>query len=902
MPALPLHRAGGAGPQSSGYSPAEWPFTGRDQEIRHLVALLSDPGQCGVVIAGPAGAGKTRLALECLRRAGDLGFAVARVTGTAALSMIPLAALAHLAPGASAARDSAGMLRQVRAGLLDRAGGRRLAVVADDAHLLDDASAAVLCQLMTAGQAFVLFTAREREPAPDALMAAWKDEIITRLDLAGPDRRETGELLAALLGHVDPEAVAVLAHLSGGDRLMLRELVFGALRDRSLASADGLWRLAPPLTPSPSLIELVESRLRGLDPADRALIEVIAVGEPLSLTELSRVHPAGRAEALESTGVIACEQAGGQVQVRLAYPVYGEVLRARMPVLRTRSIATRLAAATDRSDLLRNGRLLLLSGTGDRGALLAAAGAARWAFAIPLAQQLADAALACPAGPATQFEADLLAAELAGLQGRWQEADERLAKLATAARDDAQRARVAIAAMDNCLYAGLPEQQLQVSRRAEAAAIDPHWREEIRARRSPVLVMREGPRSTWAEVVSLTGAPDGPVLVWAALTGARALGRMGQAAAALELSHRGHEAHLALTEPIAWYPWYHLFNRCEILMQAGRLADAEELAREQHLAMIADHCAEGQAAFASQLALVLTARGQGESAALLAREAREIFRNLGRPMFARQAAERLAAALCASGRARESDEALHAAGLHAATPDSDPAYLYNAVDLLHTRAWVAAAAGLAGRARAELSEMARLARKTGDLAGLSAALHSAARLGDAKRPVGNTLLLAQMEALAQRVDGAFFPARLAHVRGLASGEPVVLEQAASAFAEIGARALAAEAAADAATLWIVRGEPRRSAAACHLARVHLAQCQGAGTPALRSVSSRSLLTPAERDAAELAARGYSNKAIAAQLFLSVRSVENRLQHVYEKLAINSRTDLADALRFERSAP
>jgi hypothetical protein len=31
----------------------------------------------------------------------------------------------------------------------------------------------------------------------------------------------------------------------------------------------------------------------------------------------------------------------------------------------------------------------------------------------------------------------------------------------------------------------------------------------------------------------------------------------------------------------------------------------------------------------------------------------------------------------------------------------------------------------------------------------------------------------------------------------------------------------------------------------------------------------------------------------------VRSIENRLQHVYEKLAIHSRAELADALRFER---
>jgi DNA-binding NarL/FixJ family response regulator len=54
------------------------------------------------------------------------------------------------------------------------------------------------------------------------------------------------------------------------------------------------------------------------------------------------------------------------------------------------------------------------------------------------------------------------------------------------------------------------------------------------------------------------------------------------------------------------------------------------------------------------------------------------------------------------------------------------------------------------------------------------------------------------------------------------------------------------------------------------------------------------------DAAELAAHGCSNKAIAAELVLSVRSVENRLQHVYEKLAISGRAELTEALRVERA--
>ena len=54
--------------------------------------------------------------------------------------------------------------------------------------------------------------------------------------------------------------------------------------------------------------------------------------------------------------------------------------------------------------------------------------------------------------------------------------------------------------------------------------------------------------------------------------------------------------------------------------------------------------------------------------------------------------------------------------------------------------------------------------------------------------------------------------------------------------------------------------------------------------------------PGELDAALQAAAGRSNKQIAADSHISVRTVENNLQRVYEKLGISSRRELAEALR------
>jgi DNA-binding CsgD family transcriptional regulator len=56
------------------------------------------------------------------------------------------------------------------------------------------------------------------------------------------------------------------------------------------------------------------------------------------------------------------------------------------------------------------------------------------------------------------------------------------------------------------------------------------------------------------------------------------------------------------------------------------------------------------------------------------------------------------------------------------------------------------------------------------------------------------------------------------------------------------------------------------------------------------------LTPTELRVAELVAAGNSNKEVAAQLFMSVRTVEANLSKVYRKLGVESRSGLASHLK------
>jgi DNA-binding NarL/FixJ family response regulator len=55
------------------------------------------------------------------------------------------------------------------------------------------------------------------------------------------------------------------------------------------------------------------------------------------------------------------------------------------------------------------------------------------------------------------------------------------------------------------------------------------------------------------------------------------------------------------------------------------------------------------------------------------------------------------------------------------------------------------------------------------------------------------------------------------------------------------------------------------------------------------------LTPQEVQVATLVASGSSNKDTAARLFVSPRTIDAHLAHIYRKLDIHSRDDLAAAL-------
>ena len=373
-----------------------WPLVGRDGELGFVSGLLSGGSAGGVVVAGPAGVGKTRLAAEAGRVAESQGGAVEWVRATRSAASIPLGAFAGLLPPGPP--DGAALLALARQALVERAAGRRLVLCVDDAHLLDPGSAALVHQLVAAGEAFAVVTVRSDVRTPDAVRALWKDELCEFVELDALSRQAVEALLAGVLGGpLDGRSATALWELTQGNVLFLRELVLMGTARGVLAEHGGIWRWDGEVAAGMRLAELVEARLGGLADAVRAVLELVAVGSPLAVALLETGELASL-EELERGDLVESRLDGRRRIVDVAHPLHGEVIRANLAGTRQEAIQRRLADAVEahgarrRADVVRLAGWRLESGGGDRELFERAAEHAMSARDAEVAERFARAA------------------------------------------------------------------------------------------------------------------------------------------------------------------------------------------------------------------------------------------------------------------------------------------------------------------------------------------------------------------------------------------------------------------------------------------------------------------------------------------------------------------------------
>ena len=283
---------------------APWPLTGRTAQLEELGRHYRDPARAGVVLHGPAGVGKTRLAEEALRLAERGGRRVERAVGHPATREIPLGALAHLLPADLTADlgvgddERTGLFHAARAELRRLAGDDRLVLLVDDLDLLDDTSVAVLVPLVVSRTVFLVGTVRTGRTPSAQFAVLHRDGHLVRMEIgpARPRRARRRCSTGPSTGPVSGTARAELARLSGGNLQVLTELVRGARERGVLVDGGGAWDLVGPLSPTTARsTSWSPSTSPASTPAGLAVLELLAVCERFGLADLEQAHGRGHA-------------------------------------------------------------------------------------------------------------------------------------------------------------------------------------------------------------------------------------------------------------------------------------------------------------------------------------------------------------------------------------------------------------------------------------------------------------------------------------------------------------------------------------------------------------------------------------------------------------------------------
>lgn len=834
-----------------------------------------------VVLAGPAGVGKSRLAAEVAAVVGADGTSTRRVAGTPAGAAIPYSAVSGLL-GAAAPADAVGAVAEA---LEVDGDGPGPVVVVDDVHHLDDASATVLHQLLTAGRVRLVATHRVGEPLSAARLALVGDAAVERVVVEPLTDGDVDALLgAALGGPLDGSTSKALSAASAGNVLFLRELVEGSVAGGTLEQRAGLWRLTGPLAATSLLDDLVAARIAPLDGPRREAVEVLALAEPVAVDLLREVVALEVLEELERDGLALVRADGNRLAASLVHPLYGELVRARMPAITRLRLSRLLADAVDALDVelgvadeLRAAVWRLDGGQpGDADRLLRAARLAFAAGDTLLCSRLASSAFDVGA----DAEAALLASWCFDEMGDPATGGAILDRAVVDTADERAYAYLqlrraeqrwwhdhdpasALAILDGLEVVGDLARRFAVAQRSVFAALS-------------------GRPFEAAPAEALLGDDDPWVDTNSALAHALSLLLGGRPEEGAEVAAAAYERAVgAPAGALNGDPGVHVATRTFNLVAAGALGEAGELAELVHLVAAGQAGRQAKAWGAMLLAEVAFTRGQPIEAQRWFTEAEVLWADGGLPGQARWCATGAALALAQQGRGAELDATLaRAAGY-------DPAG-FEMFEFRYelAQAWAAQLAGASSvpdLVRAVVVDGVAL----GDEQFAIEALHDLARFGR-KDEAG---------ALAEivHVSGPLNETRLAFVAQLSAGDAAGLEEVADRFEAIGALLFAAEAAAEAARAHRRKGRTAAADRAAGRSGALAARCPGAATPPLAERTATTVASARELQVARLASTGMSNRAIAEHLVVSERTVENHLYRVFTKLGVSSRDELAAAL-------
>jgi DNA-binding CsgD family transcriptional regulator/tetratricopeptide (TPR) repeat protein len=780
--------------------------------------------------------------------------------------------------------------------------------VGSEIHLLDADRASRLAGSIEAKALVPFATASDRFPLPAPLARLCRIGALLLLELPALSASETVSVIESTLGGpLDASSVpAFLPRRSGGDLLIVTEAVREAMASGALVENDGVWRLEHELRPREGFRRFVHSRTPlppSLEATDELILDVLGlvpdVSQPIARDILAsaRVDPGEapdgpddvpeRLERLESLGVIEARSADGALRLRIRDPALELVLPQTLGLLRRTRLTERIVDVLGRLDplTLSGSELatliryaLALGRSVDPGALTRVAIAALQASRSELALQLALAAEAHGGG----FDSQIVLAAAESQLGRSADAVARLTALRPDACGDAVR-EGALASVTEVVEARLRDPgfgwHLASGAPVDAEGIDLAAALQLQTTRDDITPMLD----------------DDPDRIRAILEAERLvqeasdLLRIGDLAAVHRLLDIGESI---LTAARADTFGVRLRRAISISLD-GQLDDGIAVGAELRARSTATGRSDQYAMASWMHGQHLLHSGRSPAAVEALTAALRVMQRVGMERVAEAVRIDLSIALAQAGDPEAAGEELQTALL-------DPGgEALGASVASQASGWIHASAGRLDDAATAFLAAADEQFLLGHPLLAVIACNEGARAGAARAA------LHRLETASFEMQGAYPALIVRQIRALADSEEPQphsgsleladeFDSLGDELARSGCHLNAAESYSKAAELHTACGQGRAAASARRKAGEQLEICGVAISPFIVR-GSTTTLSRRELEIAEGAARGKTNREIAEELVLSVRTVETHLQRIYQKLGVRSRSELAEAL-------
>jgi DNA-binding CsgD family transcriptional regulator len=324
-----------------------WARTMRRREIAEAAAILRDPTTYGVVLTGESCFGKSAVASVLLSELDGTAHTV-RLRSTIVGSETPYGALALLLARLpeDAQGDPGSVMRGILKLLAADAGGRMSVVALETANNLDELSTATLVNVMVTGTAKLVIVADRASDLPADFHWMITEERLREVPLGPLAPEETVAALSELLGGLVPRTVGLQLHaMSRGNPQVMLLTVSELLQTGQLSEGDGVWMLSPEAGTGAirQLDDLVRARIEREPDEVQAVIEALACARRLPLARLIAAFGAEVVARMEDAGTITVDE-GGRHSTALADPLVGDVVRGWLSVPRRRELRALLLA------------------------------------------------------------------------------------------------------------------------------------------------------------------------------------------------------------------------------------------------------------------------------------------------------------------------------------------------------------------------------------------------------------------------------------------------------------------------------------------------------------------------------------------------------------------------------